>query len=59
MDDDNIFDEDDALDYIIYDEIDKREQGANKSGCLTFIIVLFIPTTLLYPISRYLYDIIK
>ncbi len=43
MDDDNIFDEDDALDYIIYDELSQEEKNKNNSGCLSLLIALTIP----------------
>ncbi len=48
MDDDNIFDEDDALDYIMYEEVSKNTQrGNNKStgGCLSLLILLTIPVS--------------
>jgi hypothetical protein len=46
-DDDNIFDEDDALDYIIYEDLEKEQperQGDNgKGGCLGLLILLIFP----------------
>lgn len=52
MDDDNIFDEDDALDCIIYEEItNDNNQKDNKSGCLSSIVLFIIPlSSLLYNI---------
>jgi len=43
MEDDNIFDEDDALDYIIYDELSQEEKNKNSSGCLSVLIAIIIP----------------
>ncbi len=36
MDDDNIFDDDEALDYIMYEDVEKadEENNSKKSGCL-------------------------
>lgn len=50
MDDDNIFDEDDALDYILYEDAEKGENNSGKSGgCLSiFIFFLITPTALGY-----------
>ncbi len=50
MEDDNIFDEDDALDFVIYEETENEAAESNKSsGCLSFIVVfLTIPSSLLY-----------
>ncbi len=41
MEDDNIFDEDDALDFIIYDELSQKEN--NNKGCLSVFVVLILP----------------
>jgi hypothetical protein len=48
MDDDgnnNIFDKDDALDFLIYKEFEKqdREQNDRKGGCLGVIVLLLLP----------------
>ena len=44
---DNIFDEDDALDYIIYDELENQEeqedQTESRGGCLTLLAFLLVP----------------
>ncbi|MDO9067087.1 MAG: hypothetical protein Q7W05_01365 [Deltaproteobacteria bacterium] len=42
---DNIFDKDDALDFIIYKEFEKhdRQQKAGKGGCLGVIVLLLLP----------------
>jgi hypothetical protein len=40
---DNIFDEDDVLDYIIYDEIEKEFGKKNSTGCLSTIILTISP----------------
>jgi len=44
-DDDNIFDEDDALDFIIYEELNKQssEHKKGKGGCLEFAVLLLLP----------------
>ena len=53
MDDDNLFDDDDALDYIMYEECEKG-RGAHKggNGCFGVALALLIPFvgTLLYPL---------
>jgi hypothetical protein len=44
--DDNIFDEDDALDYIIYEEVEKEVNSndpKSRSGCLGVMLVRIIP----------------
>jgi hypothetical protein len=46
--DDNIFDEDDALDYIMYKEVEKEVNAPQaKTGCLGLLLVLTIPSFLL------------
>jgi len=46
MDDDNIFDEDDALDYILYEEHSKGPKNTNNgSGCLSVLILVAVPLT--------------
>jgi hypothetical protein len=42
---DNIFDEDDALDFIIYKEVEKQtpEQNSRKGGYLGIILLLLLP----------------
>ena len=48
MDDDgndNIFDKDDALDFIIYKDLESQDRG-QKSGngaCLTMVVLLLLP----------------
>jgi hypothetical protein len=41
-DDNNLFDEDDALDYILYEEVNKETSDGGK-GCLGMIILLILP----------------
>ncbi len=42
--DDNIFDEDDALDYILYQEAEEEEkQPKATTGCFGLLLVLIIP----------------
>lgn len=44
MGDDNIFDEDDALDYIIYEDCKKEDQKPEgKSGCLGLVLLIIAP----------------
>ncbi len=42
---DNVFDKDEALDFIIYKEFEKRdrEQKGNKGGCLGVVVLLLLP----------------
>jgi hypothetical protein len=42
--DDNLFDEDDALDYILYKECEKESKNSNgKSGCAGVLVLLIAP----------------
>ena len=46
--DDNIFDEDDALDYIMYEEVEKEvNDPQSRSGCLGVLLILVIPVLFL------------
>ena len=48
MDDDNIFDEDDALDYVMYEEAEKdSKQPVNQSGCLGLLLLTIFPSVLI------------
>jgi hypothetical protein len=42
---DNIFDKDDALDFIIYEEIETygQERKGAKGGCLGVVVLLLLP----------------
>ena len=43
--DDNIFDQDDALDFIIYKDLEgpeRRNEGRN-GGCLGIVVLLMLP----------------
>lgn len=42
---DNIFADDDALDFIIYEEIEKqnRERKGGKGGCFGIVVLLMLP----------------
>ena len=55
--DDNIFDEDDALDYILYENAEEDAQTPQiRSGCLGLIVILAVPVSLIYqskPIYQY------
>jgi len=45
--DDNIFDEDDALDYIMYEEVEKEVNDTEGgSGCLGVVMILAVPVLL-------------
>ncbi len=44
--DDNIFDDDDALDYILYEEVEKEvntNDPKSRGGCFGVLLVLIIP----------------
>lgn len=41
--DKNIFDEDDALDYVLYEESESELKGLEKSGCLSVFILVVLP----------------
>lgn len=45
MGDDNIFDDDDALDYVMFEELEKNstQKKPEKSGCFGVILILAIP----------------
>lgn len=43
---DNIFADDDALDFIIYEELEKQgreRKGGGKGGCFGIIMLLLLP----------------
>jgi len=42
---DNIFADDNALDFIIYEELEKqgRERKEGKGGCLSMVVLLLLP----------------
>jgi len=42
---DNIFDDDPALDFIIYEELEKQNQGqkSGNGGCLGGIVLMLLP----------------
>ena len=45
-DDDNIFDDDDALNYIMYEECERDIKKSKGTGCLgVVIIIMLIPVT--------------
>ena len=47
-DDDNIFDKDDALDYVMYEEVKKDDQyKPSNKGCLGMVALLAIPIGLI------------
>jgi len=56
FEDKNIFDnEDNALDYILYEDVEKEtDQSEKNGGCLGLILILIIPTSLLGVLASYL-----
>lgn len=47
--DDNIFDNDDALDYIMQEDVEQRsQQPPNQAGCLGLVAVLLLPVSYIY-----------
>jgi hypothetical protein len=42
---DNIFDDDPALDFIIYEELEKQNQGqkSGNGGCLGGVVLMLLP----------------
>ena len=50
-DDENIFDDDDALDFILYEETNKENQGnqnkSGKTGCLGTLALIVLPATVI------------
>ena len=54
MEDNNIFDEDDALDYVIFEEHEQRDkQPSGRSGCLSMLLCLSTPgMTTCYVIAK-------
>ena len=44
MEDDNIFDEDDALDCILFEEVSSESKKTdNNAGCISLIVIASIP----------------
>ena len=41
----NIFDDDDVVDFMIYDECEKRDRGqkGGKGGCLGIFVLMLLP----------------
>ena len=51
--DDNIFDPDDALDYILYENAEKEvneQRNQNQSGCLGIIVLLILTPVILFKV---------
>ncbi len=50
---DNIFDKDDALDFIIYKKLEKqdRERKGGKGGCFGIVVLLLLPAASLMLLS--------
>lgn len=44
-DEKNLFDKDDTLDFIIYDQIEKdsHHRGNRNGGCLTVLVAVLVP----------------
>ncbi len=54
MEDDNIFDKDEALDYILYNESEtEQNKKPNNNGCLALVFIIAAPIAALayYTIS--------
>ncbi|BCO08144.1 hypothetical protein GF1_05200 [Desulfolithobacter dissulfuricans] len=46
--DDNLFDEDEALDYVLYEKMDKSDKRPpTKTGCLGSLILFWVIGTLI------------
>lgn len=43
MEDDNIFDEDDALDYQIYEDLTQGQNNKTRNGCLSLVVLIALP----------------
>ena len=44
MDDNDLFDDDDALDCVIFDEVSNSERNEDNSGCFSMFIFIAIPS---------------
>ncbi len=49
MDEENLFDDDDALDFVLYEDAEKNDKNQRKfGGCLSVILLFMVlPTTAL------------
>jgi hypothetical protein len=60
-DNDNLFHDDDALDYIMYEECEKdagaEQKGNGKGGCLGVVILLAVPVGLFAGICRAIFTL--
>ncbi len=56
MDDDYIFDKDEALDYILYEEVsEESKEKNNSSGCLSILLTLAVSLSGgLWSLAKYL-----
>ena len=55
MDENNIFDDDDALDYILYEDSERNIPHSDKrGGCFILILFLIVPSGLLGALVSYL-----
>jgi hypothetical protein len=51
--DNNIFEKDDVLDYVIYEDIEKQDnRQSNKSGCFGILLLFMLP---FIGVSHFLY----
>lgn len=48
MEDDNIFDEDDALDYIMFEKHEHEKPRGGNSGCFSILLILVIPSIAIF-----------
>ena len=42
MNEDDFFDEDEALDYIIYEDLEKENKPQNPGGCFSVIFIALV-----------------
>lgn len=46
MGDDNLFEDDDALDYTVYEDVFNESTDSKNSGCLTLLVAFLTPLSL-------------
>ncbi len=53
--DDNIFDDDDALDYIMSEEVEEgSKEPQSRSGCLGVLLLVIVPVVLFGQLIEFL-----
>jgi len=54
-DDSDLIVDDDALDYILFKEMEKEDrQSQNKRGCLSLVLFMLIPPASMYLLSHFI-----